>query len=138
MPWRKSQKRFRGQSLVEFALVSPIFLLMLFGTIEMGRLMWVNHELTNATREGARWAAVRGEMSGENITVDNVRTVILDRSTALEGGSLTVAWNWSANREPGSTVTIMTTYQYQPIIGMIVPIIGTVTMERQSTMTVHY
>jgi Flp pilus assembly protein TadG len=135
---RRQQKRFRGQSLVEFALVGPIFFLMLLGTIEMGRLMWVNHELSNGTREGARWATVRGERSGENIHAGLVRAVILDRTSALNDASLTVNLTWSdPARSPGSTVTVATTYVYEPLIGGFLGI-GNITMNRQSEMTVHY
>ena len=134
---QRSGYRFKGQGMVEFALVGPIFFLMLLGTIEMGRVMWVNHELSNGTREGARWAAVRGEMSGENITTANVETIILDRTSALSDDDLSVTVTWAPNREPGSTVTVVTTYEYSPIIGTFLGI-SPFTMSRQSVMTVHY
>lgn len=55
---RPSSKRRRGQSLVEFALVLPIFLLLLFGLIDAGRLVYQHSVLSQAAREGARLAAV--------------------------------------------------------------------------------
>jgi Flp pilus assembly protein TadG len=57
----------RGQSLVEFAMVVPIFLLLVFAIIDFGRLLMNQVTLTNATREGARIAAV-GASSGEVTT----------------------------------------------------------------------
>lgn len=48
----------RGQSLVEFALVLPIFLLLLFGLIDGGRLVYMHTVLSQAAREGARVASV--------------------------------------------------------------------------------
>lgn len=136
---RHSRNRFCGQSVVEFALVGPIFFLMLLGTVEMGRLMWTNHELSNGTREGARWAAVRGENNPTQITSADVEAIILERTSALAGDALTVNVTWSDNatRAPGSTVTVATTYVYQPMIGQFLGI-GNVTMNRQSIMTVHY
>ena len=50
----------RGQSLVEFALVLPVFLLCMFGIIDLGRVIWANNALANAAREGARFAIVHG------------------------------------------------------------------------------
>jgi len=50
----------RGQGLVEFALVIPMFLLMLFGVVDMGRVIWAFDSLSNAAREGARYASVHG------------------------------------------------------------------------------
>ena len=52
--------RPRGQSLVEFALIFPMFLVLLFGMLDIGRVIWANDALTNAAREGARYAVVHG------------------------------------------------------------------------------
>jgi len=56
--------RGRGQTLVEFALVLPVFLLMLFGLIDMGRFVYLNSTLSQAAREGARVAAVEASWTG--------------------------------------------------------------------------
>ena len=134
---RRQRTFFSAQSMVEFALVGPLFFLMLIGTIEMGRLMWTSHELSNGAREGARWASVRGERSGENITDGQVEVVILERTSALND-SLQVNVTWSeTNREPGSKVTVATSYDYVPMVGGFLGI-GTITLERQSELTIHY
>lgn len=51
---RGSRNRTRGQSLVEFALVLPIFLVLLSGMVDFGMALYTNITLMNATREGAR------------------------------------------------------------------------------------
>ena len=56
--------RPRGQGLVEFALVLPIFLLLLFGVIDGGRYVFVNSTLSNAAREGARLGSVEASWKG--------------------------------------------------------------------------
>jgi Flp pilus assembly protein TadG len=48
----------RGQALVEFSLVIPIFLLLLVGLFDLGRAVFAYNTLTNAAREGARLAIV--------------------------------------------------------------------------------
>lgn len=53
-----------GQALVEFAFVLPIFLLMLFGLLDMGRFVYMNSVLSQAAREGARLAAVEASWIG--------------------------------------------------------------------------
>jgi Flp pilus assembly protein TadG len=53
-----------GQSLVEFALVFPIFILLVFGLIDMGRYAYVNSTISQAAREGARLAAVEASWIG--------------------------------------------------------------------------
>ena len=60
---RAGRRRSRGQALVEFALVAPVFFLVLFAIIEAGRFMFYYEILNNATREGARYAIVNGANS---------------------------------------------------------------------------
>jgi len=60
------RRRSRGQGLVEFALVLPIFLLMLFGLIDAGRLVYQNSVLSQAAREGARLASVEASWIGSS------------------------------------------------------------------------
>jgi hypothetical protein len=48
----------RGQALVEFALVIPIFLLVMVALFDLGRAVFAYNTLTNAAREGARLAIV--------------------------------------------------------------------------------
>ena len=53
-----SRHRTRGQALVEFALVFPLFLMVLFSVISFGLYIFYNQQLANAAREAARYAAV--------------------------------------------------------------------------------
>ncbi len=44
----------RGASVVEMALVAPVFLLFVFGLVEFGRVTMVQQAITNSAREGCR------------------------------------------------------------------------------------
>ena len=55
------RSRTRGQALVEFALVIPLFLAMLFAIVDLGRVIWAANTVGNAAREAARYAIVHGE-----------------------------------------------------------------------------
>jgi len=57
-------RRDNGQGMVEFALVLPILLLVIFGIIEFGRLLFTYSMISAASREGARYAAATGRVSG--------------------------------------------------------------------------
>jgi Flp pilus assembly protein TadG len=53
-------RRGRGQEgsvAVEFALILPILLLLIAGALDMGHMYYIDHLITNASREGARYAA---------------------------------------------------------------------------------
>src|SRR6188768_107415 len=55
---RRDAASRRGQALVEFALVLPIFILLLVAIFDLGRAVFAYNTLTNAAREGARIAIV--------------------------------------------------------------------------------
>jgi Flp pilus assembly protein TadG len=65
------RKKRRGVAAVEFALVAPLFVLMVMGMIEVGRAIMVQQVLTNASREGARRAVLDGATNTEVTTFVN-------------------------------------------------------------------
>lgn len=54
----EARRRSRGQSLVEFALVFPVFAPVLFGLIDLGRYVYVTNAFNQAAREAARYGSV--------------------------------------------------------------------------------
>lgn len=50
--------------MTEVALVLPLFLAMVFGVIDIGRVIWANDVVANAAREGARFASVNAGTPG--------------------------------------------------------------------------
>jgi hypothetical protein len=50
----------RAQALVEFALVLPIFLLLVTGILDVARAVWQENTLAYSAREGTRYAIVHG------------------------------------------------------------------------------
>lgn len=53
-------KRKRGQTLVEFALILPAFLMLIVGIVEFGRMMITYAGVASASREAARYGATVG------------------------------------------------------------------------------
>jgi Flp pilus assembly protein TadG len=53
---RRLLRHRAGQSMVEFAVLAPIFFLLLLGTIDLGRAVYTYNAISNAAREGARAA----------------------------------------------------------------------------------
>jgi Flp pilus assembly protein TadG len=132
-----TRRRSRGQSIVEFALVAPLFLIMLFGVIEIGRLVWTHHELTNGTREGARLAMVRGSESSAPLTSTTpIRDRILETTVGLSSGSLNVSAT-GLGGEPGTTVTVTTTYSYEVLVG-IIPGLGDINLSHTSRVIIQH
>jgi Flp pilus assembly protein TadG len=142
MGWFTARSRSRGQGIVEFALVAPIFLALTFGVIELGWLVYSNHTLTNAAREGARYAMVNGERAAENngggvANSTTVHEVVVERAGHLGGNVSSTLVEFSPDAEPGSEVTVRSTYNYQPIVGMVIGSTS-ITLTSESTVIVQY
>ena len=93
----RGQKREKGATLIEFALVLPLLLMLLFGIVEFGWLFSVNLDVKHGAREGARIAAVN-EFTG-------VGDVCARMDIAAMPGQTRVAVTRSANTI-GSDITV--------------------------------
>ena len=102
----------KGQSLAEFALIVPIFLVLVFAIVDfgMGFHAWIT--VTNSAREGARLGAVGG-------TSDQITQKVRDTSSSLDQDRLSVTVT-NAQGIPGESVKVEVDYDYQ----MITPLTG--------------
>nr|WP_294851140.1 TadE family protein [uncultured Sphingomonas sp.] len=73
-----------GASAAEFAMVLPLFLMLLLGIIDAGRWMWEMNEAQKATQMGARFAAVTTNLAPGLISQDYVGNTA--GGTALKSG----------------------------------------------------
>lgn len=101
----------RGATLVEFAIATTVFFLLVFGGIQFARAIWQSNIAANAAKSAARWAAVRGTSSGQaGATVADVHNFIV---TQMYGYSETdtVTWN-PTDKKQGSTVQVTVQSDY--------------------------
>jgi Flp pilus assembly protein TadG len=66
-----TQQKQYGVVAVEFAILAPLLFLILFGIINWGVLLFDKAVITNAAREGARWAAINATSSGCDNSVES-------------------------------------------------------------------
>ena len=122
---RKRRSGQRGQSLVEFAAVVPVFLLVVMGVIDfsVGLKSWI--QITNAAREAARFGAVHcsaGDIDGTPVS-ELVVDRAIDSATGLEltSSQVTVSSNCDAGHATES-LTVTIDYDYElisPLGGMM-------------------
>jgi Flp pilus assembly protein TadG len=106
----------RGQSLTEFALALPILALLLFAVIQFGIVFNNYVTLTDATRAGARKAAVDRQVP--NPAAAAISAV---RSSATDLKQSDLAVTVSSTWQPSSDVTVTATYPYSiSLLGMVV------------------
>jgi Flp pilus assembly protein TadG len=136
----RRRQRSAGQSLVEFALVVPGFLLLLFGLIDFGRIVYIQNAISEGAREGTRWGSVQGR-SANTTTRETVRIHTVGIMTAVPSPTVTVScqnYSVSANTcrindtlvvSISSRVTVLT-----PIVGQL---LGPVTVSATSKVRVN-
>ena len=103
--------------MFEFALVAGlIFIPLVFGIIEFGRLTFAKTAIATAAREGVRYAIVRGS-SNTLETADSaaVANYVIGRTKLAP---ITVRPSWTGN-DPGDTVTVRVVYSYTPFVPFI-------------------
>jgi Flp pilus assembly protein TadG len=131
---RSFRKKRHGASVVEFAIVAPVFFLLVFGMIEYGRLVMVQQVLTNATREGARQAVLDGKETAE------VKQVVVDylHSSSISSADVddvTVTPDPPKSAGSGDPVTVSVSISFNQVSWLPSPMfLGGKTMRAQSVM----
>ena len=75
----KQLRNREGQALIEFILVIGIFLIMLYGIIDLAQMGIIKHVLDSACREGARAASAIPNLEDDNdIVLSRVRKILID------------------------------------------------------------
>lgn len=118
--WRETDA---GQTLVEFSLILPIMLIMLFALVDFGRAFYTWIVVTNAAREGARTGAVQQP-------VDAIKTQVVKTASGLDSTKLTITVV-NAQGTRGQTVKVDVTYNFS----YVTPLKALMAMGGQSLST---
>jgi Flp pilus assembly protein TadG len=105
-------RREHGQAMVEFALVLPLLMALLLGIIQFGIVFNNYITLTDATRAGARKAAVSrfdGDSGASAKVAVEHSAQGLDQSKLVPTISVTASPDWTT---PGNEVTVTARYPY--------------------------
>lgn len=124
---RRYDESVRGQSLVEFALVLPVFLLLLIGIAEFGRAWMTRNILTGASREAVRIAAVQGNTAS---ALSRANTIL--SSAGISGASVNIA----DDGVPYGTCSVTVSYAFPvSVAGFLPGVMGTnFTLSTATTM----
>ena len=110
-------RKEQGQAMTEFALVLPVLALLLFAVIQFGIVFNNYVTLTDATRAGARKAAVSRDDPNRDA---DVMAAVRSSASNLDGSKLTVSPP-SSTWDSGSDVTVTATYPYSiSLLGLVV------------------
>ncbi len=128
-------KRFlkseRGQSMVEFALVLPILLLLLCGIIDFAWIFAQKIEINNSCREAARYTAIHYNDSLADDDAAIAQTVFEDASPLLVSPTVTISVSG------GDRLTVSVKADAPVLTGFTSTIIGKSTVELETSCTMR-
>jgi Flp pilus assembly protein TadG len=101
-----------SQALVEFAIALPVFVMVVFMTIELGLLFVAYYSETSMARESARWLAVHSKTTTDDDLGVHVQNTMLP---GLVGGSPAITTIGTATTDTVATVGSMTV-SYTPCL----------------------
>lgn len=108
----RAERTCRGQSLVEFTLVLPMFLLLLIGIAEFGRAWMTRNILTGASREAVRVAAIQGNSASALSRANGILA-----SAGISGASVNIADDGT----PFGTCSVTVSYNFPVTIAGFLP-----------------
>ena len=120
----------RGVAATEFAIVAPVFFLMVIGFIEFGRALMVQQVLINASRVGARMASTTGSSTA------GVQTAVTTYTANVHVPSVTVTVTPNpATATAGTAITVTTSVPFSSVSWLASPFyLGGKTLTASSQM----
>lgn len=109
---RRARHSERGASAVEFALILPLLLSVVFAIIDFGWWFFTDMHVTNAARDGARKGAVS---DGTNTADAEARAEVVLSTSGLPNG----AGSANATCEAGDTIRVVIDYPWTPLVGFL-------------------
>lgn len=110
----------RGTTAIEFSLILPVFLLFIFGSIELGNVLWIDSSLAYGATYGARYAFAHPTYSNAQVQSYAFSTTILP--TTVNPYTVT-----GAGGAGGTTVTITGSFTYNFLVLPLDPLTLTIT-----------
>lgn len=127
---KKIGKREEGQSLVEFALVLPILLLLIVAIVDFGWVFMAKITVNNAAREGARVYAVNSDSSVAESAANSAMSFIpMAKTITLEKKSM-------GTTPPEYEAYVKITGKLQPLVGLFLP--ESIDISSESYMKIEY
>ena len=116
---------------MEFAIVAPVFFLLVFGMIEFGRMVMVQQILTNASREGARKAVLDG------VSDSDVQASVQEylANSSISGATVSITTQPPTEPDTAESRTVTVTIPFSRVSWLPSPMyLGDTTLRASTTM----
>jgi Flp pilus assembly protein TadG len=147
IPASRLRRDEEGSALIEFSASATVLLMTVVGLMNISMAIYSYHYVSEAAREGSRYAMVRGNTYTTPATAASIQTYVQGLAyPGITSSNMTVATTWAVYpsggtcspsatcNNPGNMVTVKATYTYP----LAIPVIGkkTLTMTSTSTMII--
>ena len=112
----KRARSQRGSTIVEFALIVPIYLLLIFGCVRFSIIFFGYSNAAYASQAAVRYAVVHGANSSTPCTAATLTNIVTPLLWGAPSNSVTVTSTWSPDTSAGSTVTVRVSILYRTLI----------------------
>ena len=147
----------RGATLVEFALISPVIILIFLGFFDFGRAIYQYNTLSHLAREGARFAIVLNHRDGDHdpsdewtregnmpktytgadpVDSDTVVGTVVAKAASFDRSKLRITISASDEHPRGWPVMVSVEYPYEPFTTLIIGGV-TLTLRASSEMVIE-
>jgi Flp pilus assembly protein TadG len=118
----------KGQSLIEFALLIPILLLLVFAIIDLGRIIYVYSAMQNSVREGARYGIINP------LNTSEIENRVRQSAAGLDQSVLQVQTTY-----PTDAINVRLHYSFRALTPLVPSILGVnpLLLNAQATMFVE-
>jgi len=126
-------RQSRATAAVEFALILPVFLMLIFGVVELGSAWYQKQMLVSASRVGARMGSLLNDPTNSSAQVQSTVTQYLQLS-GFPGVFIVTSSGTEGNSGDPVQVTITSDYQL-PVLSRLVPgVLSSVTLKGVTVM----
>lgn len=143
--FNRTRKSQRGAAALEFALVMPVLVVVLFGVVDFGLMINSQAVFANAARDAARAgsffatkAEIQAVVTSEAAylpTVSGINTAVSCRKAGSPGANCTSSYD--TERESGGTVIVTITYTHNWLTPALLGLPNTSVITKQSEMRIE-
>jgi Flp pilus assembly protein TadG len=118
-PRRRPRSRQKGSAAVEFALVVPLFLMILFGIVEYGWMFYQQSNLASAVRDGLRQGVTISQSASPDPRAMAVKVAQADLlALGIPTADATLSATY-AGASPTKTMTLTVALKYRKLVGFV-------------------
>ena len=128
----------KGAALVEFAILLPVFILLVMGTLELGWALYIQNTIVDASRLGARLATTDSSATLASVSAE-ITDYLENSNVSTIGAEIDISPATFTSQARGTPIMVTVSITYNSISILPTPIfLGNKALQAQATMAKEY